>query len=78
MESSTRTRLGVAIAAVAATALLGAAVLATAQAAEQDKDSRTTPVVNEGIPTTVDPAADLAAHKLTSDPADSESIFATS
>ncbi|MFC8360055.1 lipocalin family protein [Streptomyces griseorubiginosus] len=79
MKTTTRTRLAVAIAGATATALLGgAAVLPTAQAAEQDKGRRTPLVVNEGIPTTVDPAADLAAHTLTSDPADSESIFATS
>jgi predicted secreted hydrolase len=78
MKSTTRTRLAIVIAAASSTALLGAAVLPTAQAAEQDKDSRTTRVVNAGIPTTIDPEADLAAHTLTSDPADSESIFATS
>lgn len=78
MNSTTRKRLAVAIAAVSATALFGAAVLPTAQAVELDKDSRTMPVVDTGIPTTVDPATDLGAHTLTSDPADSESIFAAS
>ncbi|MEV7731697.1 lipocalin family protein [Streptomyces sp. NPDC088921] len=78
MHTTTRTRLGVAIAAVTATALLGAAALSTAQAVEQDKGSRTTRVVNEGIPTTVDPAADLGAHTLSSDPTEVESIFTTS
>lgn len=78
MKSANRTKLAIATAVATAAALLGAAVLPTAQAAEQHKDSRTTSVVNAGIPTTVDPATDLAAHTLSSDPADSESIFATS
>jgi hypothetical protein len=78
VKTTRRTKLAIAIATAAATALLGAAVLPTAQASEQGKDSRTAPVVDDGIPTTVDPAADLAAHTPTSDPAWSESIFSAS
>ncbi|MBO4254096.1 lipocalin family protein [Streptomyces griseorubiginosus] len=78
MRATTRTRLAVVVAGATATALLGAAVLPIAQAAEQDKESRTPHVVNEGIPSTLDPATDLGAHTLSSDPSDSESIFATS
>ncbi|BBC30935.1 hypothetical protein SGFS_022290 [Streptomyces graminofaciens] len=77
MKTTRRTKLDVAIAAATTTALLGAAVTPTAQAADRDGPKAHT-IVNAGIPSTVDPANDLAAHTPDSDPAWSESIYFTS
>ncbi|MCW8378659.1 lipocalin-like domain-containing protein [Streptomyces justiciae] len=77
MKMSTRMKLGAATAALTTTTLFAAAVIPTASAA--DRDGRTTSVTtNAGVPTTIDPDRDLAAHTPGSETFWNESIYFTS
>ncbi|MEV5958847.1 lipocalin family protein [Streptomyces sp. NPDC051987] len=75
MKRATLTSAGVA---VAATAVLGAALMPAAQAAGRDSRTTSTTTTYAGIPEAVHPAADLAAKTPGSGPGWSDSIYINS